>query len=246
MEMETEVQELIPAENRVVMVSGANRGIGKAIGQRLHRDGYILSLGARDVTTLKDDWTTSPERVMCHQFDAKQPDLAREWVAATVSQFGRLDGLVNVAGILLEANFQDDEDTLDELLAVNLKAPYRLISHALPHLKKTGQGRIINVASLSGLRYIGGSAGYTISKFALVGLSHAARFAGWDMGVRVTALCPGSVNTDMGIGDDISPMMPEEMIQPETLATVVSLILSLPNNASVAYLPVNARLESTV
>jgi NAD(P)-dependent dehydrogenase (short-subunit alcohol dehydrogenase family) len=237
---------LLSTRGRVVMLSGANRGIGEAISQRLHDDGYILSLGARDARSLSERWSGHADTVLCCEFDAKQPHLAEAWVARTVDRFGRLDGLINVAGILAEANFQDDEAALDELLEVNLKAPYRLISHAFPHLKRTGQGRIINVASLSGLRYIGGSAGYAISKFALVGLSHAARFAGWEKGVRVTALCPGSVNTEMGRTDDVAEMPPEQMIQPEDVARVVSLLLSLPNNASVAYLPINARLEPTV
>ena len=119
-----------------------------------------------------------------------------------------------------------------------------LIRHALPHLSSSGNGRIINVASTDGKRYRDGvSVGYAMTKHAVMALSHAARMAGWKHGVRVTALCPGAVDTPM-IADIPGVTPVAERIRPDTLAEIVSLLLRLPNHASVAELVVNTRLES--
>ena len=127
---------------------------------------------------------------------------------------------------------------------VNVKAPFRLSRLCLPFLRQSGAGRIINVVSTAGLRFRGGSAGYAITKFATTGLSHATRFAAWEDGVRVTALCPGPVATDMGIANVGMPA--DDMTQPEIMAVIVATLLSLPNTASVVQLPVHSILEPTV
>jgi NAD(P)-dependent dehydrogenase (short-subunit alcohol dehydrogenase family) len=232
----------VAATGRVVMVSGANRGIGRAVAERLYADGYHLSLGAREPEGIAG---MASERVLPHAFEATDPAQAEAWVAATVERFGRIDALVNNAGITREVTLAEgDEAALDELWSVNVKAPFRLTRLALPHLCRGGQGRVVNIASLSGLRYKGGSAGYAMSKFAVSALSHATRYAGWEDGVRVTTICPGPVATDMAIGN--FPMPPEEMTQPESIAELVSTVIALPNTASVAVVPVNCVLEATV
>jgi NAD(P)-dependent dehydrogenase (short-subunit alcohol dehydrogenase family) len=83
-------------------------------------------------------------------------------------------------------------------VGVNVKAPFRLIRAALPHLRKTGQGRVINIASTDAKRYRSGvSIGYAMTKHALHAMTQAVRFAGWDDGVRATAICPGAIDTEM-------------------------------------------------
>lgn len=113
-----------------------------------------------------------------------------------------------------------------------------LINNA--HLGRSGSGRIVNVVSLSGKRVRGDNAGYAMSKFAALALTHATRRAGWQDGVRVTALCPAWVATDMASHASVPP---EEMIQPEDLCALVATVLALPNNGSVAELMVNCRFE---
>ena len=85
---------------------------------------------------------------------------------------------------------------------MNVKAPFRLIRLALPHLAKSGNGRIVNVASTDAKRYRDPtvSIAYATTKHAVLALTHAAKFAGWEHGVRVTALCPGAVDTDFTAG----------------------------------------------
>jgi NAD(P)-dependent dehydrogenase (short-subunit alcohol dehydrogenase family) len=233
---------------RVVMISGASRGIGRAIAERLHAAGYTLSLGVRRPADAARALALDPARALFHRFDALEEATAAEWVAATFARFGRLDALINNAGILRALTFDDgSEAVLDEMFAVNVKAPFRLIRLALPHLRRSGHGRIINVASTDGKRYRDASVSiaYAMTKHALVALSHAAKFAGWDDGVRVTALCPGAVDTELVASvPGVTPAA--NRLRPSTVADIVVLLLSLPNTASVAELVVNTRLESTL
>ncbi|MGH8429698.1 MAG: SDR family NAD(P)-dependent oxidoreductase, partial [Solimonas sp.] len=136
---------------------------------------------------------------------------------------------------------------LTEMWNVNVMAPFRLLRLALPHLRKAGHGRVINIASTDAKRYrdASTSVGYAMTKHALLAMSHAAKFAGWDDGVRVTALCPGAVATDLVAGlPGVTPVAGR--MKPETIAHTVSFLLSLPDTASVAELPMNTRLESTL
>lgn len=241
--------DIIPATGRVAMVSGASRGIGEAIARRLLDDGFRLSIGVRDPDAARASFAGyEDDKLLVNRFDATDPPAAEAWVAETAARFGRIDVLVNNAGIWRQVNFDtDDEGPLDELWEVNVKGPFRLTRQALPHLRKAGHGRIVNIASTDGLRFRDASCsvGYTMTKHALVAMSHAARFAGWEDGVRVTALCPGAVATDLVAGvPGVTPL--SERLAPETVAHMVSMILGLPDNASVAELPINTRLESTL
>lgn len=242
-------EDRLSPEGRVVLISGASRGIGAAIARRLHRDGYVLSLGARTPeASLSALGAPDGDRILSARFDALEPKTAEHWVTATVDRFGRIDALINNAGILRMVTFDEgDEADLDDLWAVNVKAPYRMIRLCLPHLRKAAHGRIVNIASTDAKRYRDPtvSIGYAMTKHALLALSHAARFAGWEDGVRTTALCPGAVDT--GLIDGVPGVTPGPgRIPPETVAAAVGFLLSLPDMASVAELPMNTRLESTI
>jgi NAD(P)-dependent dehydrogenase (short-subunit alcohol dehydrogenase family) len=237
--------EMLAPGGRVAMISGASRGIGLAIAKRLHADGYTLSLGVRNPRKLAEAFPR-PE-VLTHRFDATAPETSLSWVDATVAAFGRIDVLINNAGILRPLDLRSgDESVLDEMWAVNVKAPFRLIRLTLPYLEQSGCGRIVNVGSTDGKRYRDTvSVAYAMTKHAVMALSHAAKFAGWEKGVRVTALCPGAVDTELVAS--ISGVMPAaNRIAPETIAETVAFLIRLPNNASVAELVVNTRLESWI
>ena len=240
---------LLAPGRRVVMVSGASQGIGEAISARLLADGYRLSLGVREVDTTRARFADAEDdTLIVEYFEANEPETAGAWVERTQAHFGALHGLVNNAGIWRQVNFDEgDEAALDDLWAVNVKSPFRLTRLALPHLRECGIGRIVNIASTDGIRYRDTtcSVGYTMSKHALVAMSHAARHFGYDDGVRVTALCPGGVATNLiATVPGVTPLA--ERLEPATVAHMVTYLLSLPNNASVAWMPLNTRLESTI
>ncbi len=227
---------------KVAMISGAGRGLGAAIAAKLTADGWHLSLGLRDTAQV-----AVSETVFTAPFDATKPDSAQAWVNSTIAHYGRLDALVNNAGILRMVDFTvGTEEDLDDLWAVNVKAPFRLIRAALPHLKASGQGRVVNIASTDAKRFRGGtSVGYAMTKHALLAMTQAVRFAGWDDGVRATALCPGAIDT--GLIANLPGVTPKaDRLTPETVASMVAFILGLPNQASVPEFISNTRLESFI
>jgi NAD(P)-dependent dehydrogenase (short-subunit alcohol dehydrogenase family) len=222
---------------KVAMISGANRGIGFEIAKELRRRGYRLSLGMRD-----PGWATDTLDAFAFRYEARDIDAGHRWVDATVEQFGRIDVLVCSAGICKEISLESGPDELlEETLDINLKAPFRLVQAALPLLRQPGDGRVIFLSSLSGKRVKNLNAGYQISKHALMALNHAVRRAGWNDGVRSTAICPGFVNTDMA--RDIADLAPEAMTQPDDVARIVAGAIEMPNSASVAEILVNCRYE---
>ena len=228
---------MLSADDRIVMVSGASRGIGRAITERLLAAGFRVSAGIREPRGL-----AGSERLMLHRYDADSLESAAAWVTATLGRFGGLHALVNVAGINPKVEIDDpDETELDRLWALNVKAPMRLTRLALPHLRTCGHGRVVNVASLSGKRIRNANVGYAMSKSALIALTHGVRHAGWDDGVRATALCPGFVATDMTSA--VTKIPRGQMTDPRDVAELVMTVLSLSNTASVAELLVNCQHE---
>jgi len=232
---------MLQPANRVAMITGANRGIGLAIANCLSEAGYRLSLGMRDPSSLDTDSFTA--EVMTHQYDARDAQSARDWAAQTQTHYGQIDALVLNAGVMVPIGFNSgSEEDLDLMWDVNFKGPLRLVQAALPVLKQTGQGRVVNVVSLSGKRVLGsGNLGYCASKFAALSLTHAIRQEGWHDGLRATAICPGLVDTDMVA--NVSTPEAEFKITPEAIAASAAYALSLPNDATVAEILVNSRLE---
>jgi len=232
------------------MLSGANRGIGERIAKRLVSEGYILSLGARKIEKLQNKFDAFDRNtLLCNWYDSEVPESAIKWIDATIGQHGRIDALINNAGIFRSTIIEDfnkqNEEVVDELWTVNVKGPLRLISLAFPYLKKSGRGKVINLSSLSGKRVRGISVGYEMSKFALTALTHSVRYSGWEHGIRATAICPGWVNTQMAKDASQNIIEPKQMTQPEDVATLISTILKLPNTASISELYVNCVLESS-
>ena len=160
-----------------------------------------------------------------------------------MARFGRIDVLVNAAGISAPRTRLDDPDEtgIDAMWRVNVKGPLRLIRAALPHLRAGGEGRVVNIASLSGKRVANENFGYAMSKFALIALTQSVRREGWDAGIRATALCPGFVATDMTAHVTTAPR--DKMTRPDDIAALAETLILLPNTATIGELLVNWRLE---
>lgn len=224
---------------RAALISGANRGIGAAIADRLAADGWNLSLGVRKPEAV-------PDRLKSHHrcfYDANRPGSEAAWVKAAMERFGRVDAVINNAGIVASKSVIDVEEAeMRAMLDVNVLAPLRLVKAAWDGLSKSGRGRVVTMVSLSGKRVkFAGSGSYSVSKFAALALAHAIRHAGWDLGIRSTAICPGLVATDMAFG--LTDMSPGDMTPPGEVARIVALVLDLPNTASVAEIPINCKIE---
>ena len=232
-------------EMRVVMLSGASRGIGRAMAQGLLKEGYRLSLGLRDVDSAEFSDQVDAGRVLLHRYDAEEPASAESWVEATAAWAGHVDALVHCAGILRRTPllFADgDQHDIEALWRVNVMGPWWLTRAAWPHLVRSGRGRIQVLVSMSGRRVRGAMAAYPVSKFALMGLCQSMRNEGWPHGIRVTAFCPSWVNTTMASG--ISQVGPEAMTQPDDLAAISALLLRLPAASVPFEVAVNCNLET--
>lgn len=233
---------MLDPKDRVFLISGANRGIGAAIARRLAAAGCRLSLGARNPEALLDTFGSETEERRHFRYDATDRASFAPWVDGTLAAFGQIDGLINNAGASSRFSIeQGDESDLDALWAINVKGPLFMTRLCLPHLRRSGTGRILNVASLSGKRVRNENVAYNMTKHALIALSHGCRRIGWDDGLRVTTLCPSFVRTDMTAA--VTKVRPEEMIDAEDLAELAVTALHLPNTAAVPELLVNCRLE---
>ena len=231
-------------EKRVVMISGANRGIGKVVAEKLSEEGYLLSLGLRIPGSLTGSLSSIPKtQRLYHAYDAKIPESAKTWIDGTIEHFGKIDVLINNAGILHSIGLEDDsEELLDEMWQVNAKAPLRLTRFAFPYLRKSGSGRIIDIISMSGKRVKGNWVGYSMSKYAALAASHTARLQGWEDGIRVTAVCTGYVQSEM-TAIHATNVQQEIMSRPQDIARIVSTLLLLPNESHVPEVLMNCVLE---
>ncbi len=229
---------------RLVLVSGGARGLGAAIVRRCLQDGHRVSVGARSPDAVRKAFPNAPDLHVA-PYDAEADGAAEDWLARVTTDLGPPDALVNNAGILRMVGLEDgDESDFDDLWRVNVRGPFRLIRAALPHLRASGRGRVVSIASTDAKRFrAGASLGYGITKGALVAMTQAVRFAGWDEGLRGTAICPGAIDTEMIA--DIPGVTPKaQRLRPEDVAEIVSMVLRLPNQASLPEIVVNTRLES--
>ena len=212
---------------KVALVTGASRGIGRAVAQSLAQNGLELGLASRSGDDLGLDG------VVAQPCDVRRPDQVEAIVSATVERFGRLDILVANAGVGAYGSFLDLlPDQLEEMVDVNVKGTLYAVRAALPHLLESGEADIVTVASEAGRRGLPLEAVYCASKFAQVGFTRALDHELRERGVRCTNVCPGGVATDFAMGRGRTPEMPEleGMMRPEDVAEVVLFALTRPRN----------------
>lgn len=195
--------------NKVVVVTGAGSGIGKATIQRFAAEGACVAAGEIDQARL-DALVAQLSAVTCKvigvQIDVANADDCNRLIETAQSEFGRLDVLVNNAGIMdrfMPVGEMTDE-LWDRVLAVNLNSVMYTMRRAIPIMLEQGQGVIVNVASAAGLG--GGFAGaaYTTSKHGVVGLTKNTAVMYGKSGIRCVAVCPGAVNTGIPLGGNPS------------------------------------------
>lgn len=189
-------------EGKVVIVTGGNSGVGAATAQLFAKEGAKVVISARRQAQLEEVAAKIREaggEVLPVVTDISKPEDAKNLVAKTVEAYGKVDVLVNNAGVLEEGlkpiDKVTDED-MDRILGINAKGTMYCMREALAEMKKANCGSIVNVASVAGVMGCGGAA-YVSSKAAIVGVTRhtALRFAG--TGIRCNAVCPGSIATPM-------------------------------------------------
>lgn len=217
----------------VVLLTGASAGIGESMALQLARRGARLALAARGVDGLRrvaDQCETLGAEALVVPTDVSVETDCRDAVQATVDRFGGLDALVNNAGISMWARFDELEslEPLERIMQVNYFGAVYCAHAALPHLK-TSRGRLVNVASLTGLTGVPTRTGYAASKHAMRGFFDSLRIELRGSGVSVTTAYPGFVDTWVrrrALGPDgkalgTSPVNEGEVMRPETCARLI-------------------------
>jgi len=189
----------VPARfaGRVVLITGGSRGIGLAAGSRFAAEGAHVLLMARHADRVAAAAASIPD---AHSIgaDVRDPADCGRAVAAAVDHFGRLDVLVNNAGVIYRNRTVDvlTDAEWDETFDVNVKGAFHMTRAALPALRAS-RGTIVNVASYVALVGFAGASAYAASKAALVNFTRSVALDHASEGIRVNAVCPGSVDTDM-------------------------------------------------
>jgi NAD(P)-dependent dehydrogenase (short-subunit alcohol dehydrogenase family) len=189
-----------PLAGKHALVTGASRGIGAAIARHLVGEGLRVTLCARDAKALGrlTDELGGEAHALGLVMDVASPDAVREAFARARDRFGPVEVLVNNAGQAASAKFTDTDETLwNRLLAVNLTGTYLCSRQAIPDMLAHGFGRIVNVASIAGLRGAPFLSAYATSKHAVIGLTRSLALEFATRNITVNAVCPGYVETDM-------------------------------------------------
>jgi NAD(P)-dependent dehydrogenase (short-subunit alcohol dehydrogenase family) len=190
------------ANQRVAVITGGAQGIGRRTAEVLAGRGYTLAIIDLHEPALTVRSISNPERVMGYAGDITREDTVAEFARCVFDRFGRADVLVNNAGIsLICPAEQTSVADYRRVLEVNLVAPFLLARTFGMKMLEAGHGSIINVASVAGLLAVSDRAAYNTSKHGLIGLTRTLAAEWGGRGVRVNAVCPGWVKTEMDVAD---------------------------------------------
>ncbi len=225
-------------KGKFAIVTGGTRGIGRAIAERLLRDGAAVAICGRDAAGVARAAAEmkSLGRVFGAAADVSQVEEVRTFFAAVQGEFGALDILVNNAG---QAAYQKVGEMTPEQwhrnIDLNLSGAFYCAHEALAQFKARGGGFIVNISSLAGRNAFSGGAGYNASKYGLNGFTEALMLDHRHDNVRVSSIMPGSVDTEFsGTPGKAHPEDTSWMIAPEDVAEAVSMVLRMPARTMVS------------
>ena len=233
---------------RTILISGASRGIGLNIAYRELKEGNRISIGIRDLESIKgsvidpNNWPKG--KILINKYDALDKLTAEKWIKNTIINYGGFDSLINCSGVLSKIPFlykNGDEEEILNTFNINFLAIWNLCRLSWEQLSQSNNGRIIVLVSMSGKRSKGDLAAYSSSKFALMSLCQTMKNKGWEENIRVTAICPSWVNTKMA--EKISSLEKSKMTQPEDIAEICSTILKLPMQSVPFEIALNCNYE---
>lgn len=213
-----------------IVISGASKGIGKAIAIAFAKQGFNIIACARNennLIALKNELSSINPSIEIHYFvaDLSQKNQVKSFVSFILSNTDSIDILVNNAGVFLLGNvYDEDDENLETMINTNLYSAYYLTKGLLPSMVSQKKGHIFNISSIAGINAYKNGGSYSISKFAMQGFTKSLRNEMKDFGIRVTGVLPGATLTDSWAGVDL----PEErFIDPKDVAQTIVDIYNL-------------------
>ncbi len=232
---------------QIAVITGANRGIGAAVARKLASLGAHTILTARDskrLSAVTDEITAAGGHAESYPCDVSKPEEIEAFAQAVLKKHGRCDILVNNAGI---GWFKGPLHTMsladwDNVVAVNLRAPYLLLRAFAPTMISARSGHIINISSLAGKNPVPNASAYAASKWGLNGMMVSAAEELRQHQVRVSLVEPGSVRTEFGTGLS-AEKSPLGAIQPEDIANIVALLATQADQSFISEVLVRPTLK---
>jgi NADP-dependent 3-hydroxy acid dehydrogenase YdfG len=229
---------------KVVVITGASSGLGEATARLLSSQGASVVLGARRVDRLKslaDELTQKGGKALAVATDVTNSDQVKSLVEASVQKFGRIDVMINNAGLMpLSLIERLKIDDWNRMIDVNIKGVLYGIAAALPHMKKQKSGHIINVSSVAGHEVRPGSVVYSATKHAVRVISEGLRQEVKPYNIRTTVISPGAVATELpnsitepDVAENIQKFYEEFAIPAESFAQAVLYAMSQPDEVDI-------------
>lgn len=227
-----------------VVVTGASRGIGKAIAEKYAAAGHTLFLCARDAEKLKicaeELQTTYKIKVLHYSADLGSPQGAKGFGKWVCENANTIDILINNAGQFIPGNIYNEEDgTLEKMIGINLYSAYNVTRSLLKSMMKAGSGHIFNISSIAGLQAYPNGGAYSISKFALTGFSKNLREEMKGFNIKVTTVYPGAVYTSSWDGSGVEK---SRIIEVEDIANMIFVCSKLSPQACVEDIVIRPQL----
>ena len=189
-------------KGKTALITGASKGIGKEIAYRYERAGADIAftyISSKDIThELEEELTVRGVKCKGYRVDASDHDATHKMVADVIKHFGRIDVLINNAGITDDGLLlRMSEDSWDRVIGINLKSCFNTTKAVLPHMLRQRSGSIINISSVVGLMGNAGQANYAASKAGVIGFTKSVALEYGARGVRCNAIAPGYIETEM-------------------------------------------------
>jgi NADP-dependent 3-hydroxy acid dehydrogenase YdfG len=231
-------------KGKVVVITGASSGLGEATARLLSAEGAIVVLGARRVERLKslaDELTAKGGKALAVATDVTHCDQVKRLVDAAVQKFGRIDVMINNAGLMPHSPLERLKiDEWNRMIDVNIKGVLYGIAAALPYMKQQKAGHIINVSSVAGHKVTPNGAVYCATKHAVRALSEGLRTEVKPYNIRTTIISPGAVATELpdsitepDVADRIHKFYKEVAIPADSFARAVVFAMSQPEDVDV-------------
>ena len=227
------------------VITGATKGIGRAIAEKLLQEGFDVAVCARSTNNLRDlhdEWERIyPERkIFMQNVDVQDKAQVKDFARNILNNFKQINILVNNAGLYFPGQLATEpDDQLENLMAINVFSAYHLTRALLPSMKQAHSGHIFNMCSVASLQAYPNGGAYSVSKYALLGFTENLRYELRNDGIKVTAISPGAVWSNSWSGSGVPP---ERIMKAQDIADMLWCAYNLSPQATTEHIILRPQL----